>query len=522
MKKTFEKTKSLLFKTELRKTIMILAVIVILGAGFRLYHLGSNPLIADEFIDMNASYGYFQTHVWQAWDFNKQAVNTTDVYAPRDVRTWIYRWQVAEMFHFFPATEAMARSISVLWGLITIVLMYFVTLSFTKNKKIAFIAALLFSLSITGIEFDRRLRMYAMFYPVYLALSWLVFQFFETQYKGSLKWLKAISQKMDLNPAWIVPLLLVAALSFHLQLLTANLAPVFFVYVLVLAIWSLRKKVLAINKYVTMVGLAIVGIIAGKIIAPGLLGLFLGSLKLFINNSEYLTMIFRDYSQFLLAIIVLAVGTYWLAKEEKKPKETLWLFISFLVPLLMAAFLWKRPQGIQYVFFIQSFLIILMASGIYGIAAFFKRAMPQFKNKAFGAAIVLLFLLLPNYGYFFSNDDTTYHRGNTQVGDYRKVFAYVKKHATPGEFILTRNFRTYYLAGANFDIYDFGGERETSDLSVDTVKQLVASHPSGWIVLFDNDDLFISHQAMDYIQQNLVQTDVSAIRGAAKAWTWGM
>lgn len=519
---SMEKLKTFFAKNEMRKKVAILAAIVILGAGFRLYHLGSNPLIADEFIDMNASYGYFQTHVWQAWDFNKQAVNTTDVYAPRDVRTWIYRWQVAEMFHFFPATEATARSVSVLWGLITIVLMYFVTLSFARNKKIAVIAALLFSISVTGIEFDRRLRMYAMFYPVYLALSWILFQFFETQYRGGIVWLKKISQKIDLNPVWIVPFLLVAALSFHLQLLTANMAPAFFAYVLILAIWSWWKKIAAINKYSIITALSVIGVVAAKFIMPGTYRLFLSSLKFFINNSNYLFTIFHDYSLVSLAVLVLAAGAWWLAKEEKRPKETLWLFVSFFVPLLMAAFLWKRPQGIQYVFFIQSFLIILMAAGIYGIAMFFKRAMPQFKNKSFVAAIVLLFVLLPNYGYFFSSDDNTYHRSNTQVGDYRKVFAYVKKHATPGEFVLTRNFRTYYLAGANLDVYDFGGEREVSDLSLATVQQLVASHQSGWIVLFDNDNLFITSQAMEYIQKNLQQTNVSAIRGAAKAWTWGM
>ena len=501
---------------------LVLAMIVMLGAGLRLYHLGKNPLIADEFIDMNAAYGYSNTHLWQAWDFNKQTVNTTDVFAPRDERSWIYRWQVAQLFKIFPATEAVARSVSALWGLLTIILMYFVTLSFTKNKKIAIIAALLFAISITGIEFDRRLRMYAMFYPVYLALSWLVFQFFETRYEGKIAWLKKVSQKIDLNPAWIVPLLLVAALSFHLQLLTANIAPAFFAYVLILAIWSWRKKMPAINKYSATVALAIVGLIAGKLFVPQIIGLFLGSLKFFINNSEYLTMIFRDYGLWSLAVVVLAFGIYWLAKEEKRPKEALWLTVSFLVPLLMAAFMWRRPQGIQYVFFIQSFLIILMATGIYGLAEFFKRQMPQFGTKACVVTMTLLFLLLPNYGYFFSGDDNTYHRGNTEVGDYRKVFTYVKKYAKPGDLIVTRNFRTYYLNGADFKVYDFGGERALADLSVETVKQLAADNPSGWIVLFDSDSIFISNQALDYIKKNFQQVDTSAIRGASRAWRWGI
>lgn len=506
-----------------RKSVFIvLLVILAIGGALRLYRLGANPLLSDEFIDMNASYGYFQTHTWQAWDFNQGAVNTTDIYPPRDERTWAYRWQVAELFNFLPATEAAARLVSVLWGLITIGCMYFVTRSFTKNRTVSLIAAFLFAVSITGIEFDRKLRMYAMFYPVYLILSWLVFQFFETQYRGKIAWLKKISERLGLNLLIAVPLLLVAALSFHLQLLTANIIPVFFVYVLILAIWAIREKAPSINKYTVWLVLLLFGALAAWLAVPQIVGMFLASLKFFINNSEYFSKAFTDYTQPLLAFLIFGFGLFWLAKKENKPKEALWLAVSFILPLFMAAFLWKRPQGIQYIFFIQSFLIIIMAVGIYGLAKFFEESMAKFSVKAYFLTIFLLILLLPNYGYFFSGEDNTYQRGNSKIGDYRKVFAYVKKHSQPGDLIVTRNFRTYYLASAHLNIYDFGGERATTDLSLPTVQSLVAQYPSGWIVLFDNDDQFLSNQAADYIKNNLLQTDVSAIRGAAKAYQWGL
>lgn len=513
---------SILPKKQKHQTIVILIAIILLGAGLRLYHLGSNPLIADEFLDMNSSYGYFKTHIWQAWDFNQNAVNTTDVYAPRDQRAWMYKWQVAQMFNFFPATEATARSVSVVWGLLTIILMYFVTKSFTKNRAIAIIAALLFALSVSGIEFDRRLRMYAMFYPVYLTLSWLVFQFLETKYQGRIVWLKKFSQKIEVQPLILAPLVLVGVLSFHLQLLTANIVPALFGYVLVLFIWKIWKKYPLFNKYVIFIVLGILGFVSAKIVAPGTIGMFLGSLKFFINNGEYLIKIFHDYSQPMMAALVMLVGVVWLARSEKRPKEAVWLTSSFIVPLLMASFLWKRPQGLQYVFFLQSFLIILVASGIYGIAKFFEQNMGKIAKNAYILSFLVLFLLLPNYGYFFEGGDNTYHRDNTNVGDYRKVFTYVQKHAKPGEFIITRNFRTYYLKNGHFNIYDFGGERALTDLSVDTIQSLVSKNSSGWIVLFDNDDQFISNQANDYIKKNLQQVDVSAIRGASKAYRWGI
>ena len=134
--------------------------------------------------------------------------------------------------------------------------------------------------------------------------------------------------------------------------------------------------------------------------------------------------------------------------------------------------------------------------------------------------MIVALLVLPDYGYFWSGD-TTYHRDTTQVADYRKALAYVKKNLKLGDLLITRHFRDYYLSGANANIYDFGGERAQTDLSLATVQSLVQQNPHGWVVLFDNDDQFLSNQALDYIKNNMTATDVSAIRGAAKAYRWG-
>jgi hypothetical protein len=42
-----------------------LLVIIILGAFLRFYKLGNNSFVADEFLDINSSYAYFKTNVWQ-------------------------------------------------------------------------------------------------------------------------------------------------------------------------------------------------------------------------------------------------------------------------------------------------------------------------------------------------------------------------------------------------------------------------------------------------------------------------
>jgi hypothetical protein len=518
MKKILAFFKTNFLKNELRTTLTILVAIILLGAGLRLYNLGKNPFVADEFLDMNSAYAYRMTNVWQAWDFNFGKVNATDINEARDVRAWGYKWQVAQVFKLLAPTEENARLVSVFWGLVSIVLVYGVATSFTKKRAIGLLSALLFAVSLTGIAFDRKLRMYAMFFPAYLALSWLFFKFYEQKYAGKNKLLAFFEKYSKVNILYLLPLLLVGLLSLHLQLLTVNIAMAFFGYVFVQAILKFKQaEKLTWNKYsFATIAMFIIGTVAVKFFA-GTVGIFVSSLKFFINNSGYFEKILSDYNSAILAIIFFLLGAIYLYKNLERKKETIWLLTSVLVPLLMAAFLWRRTQGIQYVFFLQSFLIILIASGIYGAGEFFKKNLGVFSKHAFATTVFLALLLLPNYGYFFA-DNNTYHR--TDTGDYRKVFLYVKKNLQPGEVIVTRNFRNYYLSGAKVKVIDFGGEAAKEDFSLDQFKQMLTENPHGWLVLFDNDELFLSKQTKQYLADNLTLVDNVNIRGFSKAYRW--
>ena len=154
-----------------KQTLVLLILILCLGTGLRAYDLGNNSFVADEFIDINSSYGYFKTGEWKSWDFNHGELSKVNINNARDERASIYKWQVAQMFHFLPPTEVTARLVSVLWGVISLVVVFWSTFVFTKRREIALVATLLTAVSISSIIFDRHLRMYAMFAPVYLALA---------------------------------------------------------------------------------------------------------------------------------------------------------------------------------------------------------------------------------------------------------------------------------------------------------------------------------------------------------------
>ncbi|KKW05898.1 MAG: hypothetical protein UY41_C0038G0004 [Candidatus Moranbacteria bacterium GW2011_GWE1_49_15] len=498
---------------------ILLALTVLLGAWARLHDLGKKTLVADEFLDMNSSFAYHETGIWQAWDFNLNAVDTRDVYAPRDERAWIYKWQVAKVFDFLIPTEEVARSVSVFWGLVSIILTYFLTVSYTGSRRIGLLVAFLIAISPMAITFSRKLRMYAMFYPVYMILSWLLFKFYEKRYKGKKMLLKFFDSKIGVNMQFGLPLAIVAALSLHLHLLTLNIALVFFFYVLVQAILNFRKeKAIFNNKYAIHLSLMVFLVAIAAAVSPKFIGAFNGSFKFFMDNTEYFTMIMRDYSSAFWVVFFGISGFVYLYFFENKKKESVWLAVSLLVPLFLAAFTWRRVQGSQYIFFVHSFLVTLISSGIYATALFFKKNLNFHPKRFFAVCILLSLLLLPDYSYF-SNKESEYVASESD--NYREGFKFVRKKLVEGDVIITRNFRNYYLSGANVKVYDFGGERAERKVSVEELTRIMETDRHGWVIFFDNDRLFFNKEARDYVENNLKKVEDKKLKGDMEIYTWG-
>ena len=517
----------------------ILFLILLLGAFLRFFALGENSFVADEFLDMNATYGYFQTGEWQAWDFNRGEIAQRENIAS-DNRAWMYRIQVATLFNFLSPTEAVARSISALWGIITILLLYIVTSLFTRNRIIGLLAAFLFAVSISGIEFNRTLRMYAMFFPIFLLFSWTAFQAFEKPYTGKHSFLARIWKKLSINLFYTIPTVLLGLVSFHLHTLTGNIVLIILTYLLVMAISVWRKEKNLAKKYayyfVALVLLIVFGILFfGKGLQP-----FTQELIFFDNHWSYVVKILRDYAHPLLATLLLIAGSAYLLQQKNPPRDTfregMWITVSFFTILFASIFLWRRNIGPQYIFFAQSFAIILIASGIYAIADFLRRHLRHSseignsedllswlgitQKHIFTIVIILGVLLVPNYGYFFE-ENTTYHQtSRSDNPNYREVFTYFKKHRKTDDVLVTRNFRNYYFAGEKVSIFDFGGERTKKMISLVELQNIMSTNSSGWIIYADNDEVFISKEARIFIEENLEKINDIAVRGNIRVYRW--
>lgn len=502
-----------------KSTLAILLAILSLAAFLRFYKIGELSFVADEFLDINSSYAYFKTGVWQNWDFNRGQVNAENAFAPRDERAWIYKVQVASLFRFLPPTEGVARSVSAVWGVLTAALMYWVGFRMSGKRNIGLIAALLFAVSISALVFDRRLRMYAMFAPVYLAFSYAVWAFLEKRYKGESYLRRKLADIGGLNFLYALPAAALGILSLSIHQLTGTFVFTLGVYLLAMFFIKRKEGSPAYAKYAFLFGSIVSGGFLAKIALPEFFASFAAGLVFFEDHWSYLSHVSLDYATPLGALILAVAGFGSLFRQEKTKTTALFWAASFLVPLLSAIFLWSRNVGPQYIFFAQPFGMLLLAAGIHRAATFVFEATSG-KKYAYVLSLGVIFLALPNWNYFLGENTVYRQTASAETPNYRKVFTYLKKRINAGDAVFMRNFRNYYLGGENARVYDFGGELSKEKVDMGQIRSIKESNARGFVVLSENDEVFLTKEALQYIEKEMVRLSDTAVRGNIKVYEW--
>lgn len=503
-----------------KQTLYVLALIIIFGAILRFYNLGNNSFVSDEFLDMNSAYGYTRTGEWKAWDFNFGKPSEININASRDERAAVYKWQVAQIFRFLPPTETVARSISVFWGIISMGTIFWAAYAMTRRKEIALIATLFFAVSVNGIIFNRTLRMYTMFFPFYLAASTFAFLSLERAYKGQINFIRNIWNKFNINAYFTIASVSFFILALFIHQLTMMLIFSLAVYLILRGFQEYRQNKNLQNKYFILLVLGLIGTFGIALFFPQFFRSFSSGLIFFDDHYGYVSYVLRDYYHPFLALTLMILGGWFIAKRENMPKESLWLSLSLLVPLAMAIWMWRRNIGAQYIFFVQGFSLILVAAGIFGFWKVFCEKWNIATKKSL-MVLGLLIILVPNFGYFFEENNTYHETSSGSKPNYRKVFTYFKKHHIDTDVLITRNVRNYYFSGAQVPIYDLGDEVSKTRLSQKELESLMIKYKTGWIILSDNDYNYISKKVKRFLPKNLTRVSNDQVRGAIDVYTWG-
>lgn len=473
---------------------IFLGLVLFLGGFLRVYKIGQQSFLADEFLGINASYGYVQTKQWKFWDFNEEKL-TEEIY----VRANVYYWQVAQVLDWLGLGEGKSRLVSVAWGMLGIFVLSWWVYFFSKNWVWAILVGLFLAISPTALTFDRKLRMYSMFAPTFFLFSMSIFWFLESKIEKVPNWLKKIQEKIGLNFLFLPLVFLLGILSLATHLLTVNIFPIVLIYFLVMVIrdyWQ-NKKIL--NRYS--------GYFGGMILI-----IFLAvqnqeirnSLNFFslVSNWSYFEKLIFDYSHPILAGTFLLLGIYYLIKNYSK--TGIWIVVNFLSILFLALFIWKRNAGLQYLYFITFFKIIIFSAGVLFLTEIISEKIFSGSKKAFWFLIVFWFLLLPNWSFFFSSEGFYRDIKKWKVPNYREVYGYYVKNRQPNSAIISRPLASYYLNQTHSAVLEYGVD---NPLTLERLLEAQNKYTEIWAIF--SKDTYIKNDAEKYIQENfeLIKTD---------------
>ncbi|MEI7718973.1 MAG: glycosyltransferase family 39 protein [archaeon] len=140
----------------------IVGLILILCFAFflRVYSLGNPPLWVDESISTNIAKNIIQT-------------GTTTLDSDLNEKTYFLHYLMA-FFMLFGQTEFFARFVSVLFGLATIILAYFIGKEYSKSGGI--ISALFFAVFYLEVFFSRQARYYQLFQLAFFLSIYLLYK----------------------------------------------------------------------------------------------------------------------------------------------------------------------------------------------------------------------------------------------------------------------------------------------------------------------------------------------------------
>ena len=316
----------------------------------------------------------------------------------------------------FGLNEASLRSFSALFGILSIIIIYFLSKELF-NSKTAVIASLIFSLNVVMVEYSQEARLYSMLIFIVLLASYFFIKSLKTNRN------KYIAGFVISN---------IAGIYTHYTFLFFVAFELFFAVILFAKNYLKSKKIKIMKIYIASSSLIIFYIpLAARLVKPKLVAThYLGSFsfgilaRVFlqlntwfypseqltknINNSQIGLFLFSDWilvvSAALLTCLLLIFALMNFAGAKKIDDSRLFLLLLLLIPLVMGfATLYKSILtfgSIKYFIFVVPAYLILAANGIASL-----------KNKKLVLFLSLIIILsIPQIYSYYSNPSKPQYR----------------------------------------------------------------------------------------------------------------
>ncbi len=407
-------------KQKKKRHIYILAVIIVWGAFLRLYDIGHQSLWIDE------SYSALSAEKIVEKGFPE--FDSGKVYN----RGKPHSYFVALMYCFFGANAGALRIPSFVFGVLTIWLVYFAAMKFTKDRTSSLIAAAITAFSYYEIAWSRQIRMYTelQFFVLLTILLFFIYLNF------------ADSESRDRGYRWAVlaGIVISAALSAGIHTIGYTLTVVFIIFGMVYydKKWFNKKNTMVLA-FAMVSGLLLVHffiaplqLIVKEIYILGLRNLVFKPEQLL----HYILFMFKKYT-IVSCGTVIGVAYAWFNRD----RNIITLTITSLALIILLSF--NKLFSIRYIFYLLP-LVFIIAS--YGFSHMLRERRFIYPAPFLALILFLLygiwaeqFVLRPGNMYFLEYDPTPVNnitRDLTPQPDFNKVYEFIEKNRRPDDVFI--------------------------------------------------------------------------------------
>lgn len=525
-----------------------IASVIIMGFSLRIYDLGVQSFWLDEAISSIAAMAFLEkgTPVLESGLFYGRGILNT--------------FLIASSFKMFGVNEFAARLPSVLFGTLTILLMYIIG-SKWGNKYVGFIAAILVAFSVWEIAWSREARMYQQLQFFYILSLYMFYEF---------------TQNKDLKNVALLLLSVIGAILSHV--FGYALIVVFLIYFVVSAIKE-RKSPGKIGKNTVTRIVLVFGALLAFAYYMGIVGVIQSVLRTDINYYDtYSYLLKRDLGLFLFMAV--PGGTVLVNRDWKKG---LLLITALIIPLYFI-FFHVLMLGTRYLYFVIPILFILIGFFLDFVADYLGQSFSKTKCflmeknvfrvnaeknirenarknisvntirkfydifnrkssiKRNANIIVLLLLVIAMYlspAFTFTPNEEYYLGVNAPQSNFKDAYAYVKDNMQPNDVIVSawtppsqfyleksdywlafnvigKGPETFLMKNSTRDVYT----NATAIFDVATLKEVVEQNERGWVVVDRTGWYKLGPSMREFIGENLTTYKDSGEMNTVNVYGW--
>lgn len=479
--------------------LAFLCLLIVTGFYLRLSNLGNSSFWVDELITSYAAIGILQ--------HGAPVLPSGTLYTRSIFNTSL----IALSFKIFGISEFSARIVSVVFGTLTILLVYLMGVK-VANKRVGLLAALLITFSTWEIVWSRQARMYTEFQFFYLLTVYLF-------YLGL--------DKKDIR------ILLISVISFIGAYLDHVLALAFLPVVLVYLIYSKRGKLK--NRDLMYGSLVFLGLASVVMIFAGnkIINLIFQNVPVWGQRQIYYYALLPNLNLLFILVLIGIIISIILIKFRviKNKTNNIYILLNFFIPfLILSIYAWKDSR---YALFIFPFLVLLASNAIdlyivqnvisedvlSRISSIVKQKIGFLRSIKFAILFIMVLLLIVQMissidAFYISQKDV---QGITQ--NWKKGSEYIKTRFVEDEKVLTTVplATLYYLGDAGYYLrqFEYQGIINNKGELVDfyTGTRILNTYESfmevvrdskGWaIVDYRIDWYYTDPRVRDYIRNNM-------------------